>query len=132
MKTRLIIAGLLICSLIGAASGQRRPIRLIELQDDESGNHFVFDTSGNYVFTNCEDGIKFEGTATVKISGCTITLDGLTKFRLVQAEVDICKRTGKASLMQEDGSCPSGGPCEPQQWTVVDSNTANNGAGCGK
>jgi len=132
MKTRLIIAGLLICSLLGAASAQRKPIRQIELQDDESGNHFVFDTSGNYVYTNCEAGIKIEGTANVKISGCMITLDGLTRLRLVQAEVDICKRTGKASVMDEGGACPSGATCEPQQWTVVDSNTANNAPDCSK
>lgn len=130
MKTRFIIAGLLICSLMGAASGQRRPIRQIELQDDESGSHFVFDTSGNYVYTNCEDGTKLEGVANVKISGCAITLEGLTKFRLVQAEADVCKRVGKASVMQEGGACPSGTACDPQQWTVIDSNMANNTAGC--
>ena len=130
MKTRLIVTAFLICSLLGAtAIGQKRSIRLFELQDDETGSHFTFDSTGNYLYVGCKEEIKLDGVGNVKITGCTVTLESLTRTSQVQAEVDLCKRSGGASILL-DGPCALGNDCEPKHFTVVDSNSSNNTAEC--
>lgn len=129
MKTRLTIIAFAICSLFAATASGQRATRIFQLQDDESGAHFTFDSSGNYSYWNCQDGTKLQGAGNLKISGCTVTLDALTRMRLVQAEVDLCKRVGKASVIVES-SCPNTEDCGAQQWTVADANTGNNTPDC--
>lgn len=107
----------------------QRAIRQFQLQDDESGSQFTFDTTGNYVYAGCRDGLKLEGVGNLKISGCTITLEAVSRFSLVQAEVNLCKSAGQASILLE-GPCPVNQNCEPQHLTVVDSDTNNNTPDC--
>jgi hypothetical protein len=129
MRSLLIGTTLMMCSLFVATASGQRSIRQFTLQDDESGSHFVFDSSGNYSYIACGKGIRVDGVGNVKISGCSITLDAIGRFRLVQAEADLCKRTGKASVLLEV-PCRLGEECEPQHFTVTDSNTANNSPDC--
>ncbi len=87
--------------LVMTASGQR-PIRQFTLQDDDSGSRFTFDTSGNYAYTQCGKEIKVEGVGNATISGCRVTFEAIGRFRLVQAEADMCKRSGRASVLLEE------------------------------
>ena len=129
MRSRLIGIALMMGSLLVATASGQRSTRQFALQDDESGSHFTFDTEGNYSYVACGKGIKIEGVGNVRISGCTVTLEALGRFRLVQGEADLCKRTGKASILL-DGPCPVGQECFTQHLTVTDSNTANNSPDC--
>ena len=122
MRSRLIGIALMMGSLLVATASGQRSTRQFALQDDESGSHFTFDTA-------CGKGIKIEGVGNVRISGCTVTLEALGRFRLVQAEADLCKRTGKASILL-DSPCLLGQECVTQHVTVTDSNTANNLPDC--
>ena len=128
MKFRLIGITLMMSSMLVATASGQRSTRQFALQDDESGSHFTFDSSGSYTYVACGDGIKIEGVGTVTISGCRVTLESVGRFRLVQAEADLCKRSGKASILIE-GPCPLGQVCE-QHMTVTDSNSANNSPDC--
>jgi hypothetical protein len=128
MRSRLIGIALMMCSLLVAtASGQRT--RQFALQDDESGSHFTFDSQGNYAYAACGKGISIQGVGNVRISGCTVSLEAVGRLVLVQAEADLCKRTGKASILLE-GPCPVGRECADQHLTVTDSNMANNSPDC--
>lgn len=129
MRTRLVGIAFMMCSLLVATASGQRSIRQFVLQDDESGSHFTFDSSGNYVYSECGKGIKIEGVGNVTITGCTVKLEALGRFRLVQAEADLCKRTGKASILLE-GPCPIGRECLAEHLTITDSNMANSSPDC--
>lgn len=129
MRSRIISTGFLVCSLLAVTASGQRPIRQFTLQDDDSGSQFVFDSLGNYAYTNCGKEIKIDGVGTVKISGCTVTFEANARFSLVLAETDLCKRAGRASVLLE-GPCPRFGVCEPQHFTVIDSDTTNDTPDC--
>jgi hypothetical protein len=129
MRSRLMGIALMMGSLLVATASGQRSTRQFALQDDQSGSHFTFDSSGNYVYAPCGNGIKIEGVGNVRISGCTVTLESVGRYRLVQAEADLCKSTGKASILLE-GPCLVGQECVAEHLTVTDSSTANNSPDC--
>lgn len=130
MKTRLLTV-VLICGalLVGNAGAQKETIRQFLLQDDETGSHFTLYSDGSYVYAGCGDDIKLEGVGNLKFSGCLITFEAVNRFRLVQAEIDLCKRAGRASILL-DGPGPQGGEAAPLQLTVVDSDMSNSRTEC--
>jgi len=132
MKSRLATLGLMICTLLAvAASGQDRFQQKFFLQDDSTGSYLGFDLSGSYLYVGCDNDAKFEGVGRVTISGCKVTLEALAKYRLVQAEADMCAGVGKASILQQ-GPCPLGRDCEPLQFTISDSNMKDSAPECKK
>jgi hypothetical protein len=130
MKTRLIAVTLITGWLLaGAASAQKASIRQFQLQDDETGSRFTFHSDGSYQYAGCGNNFELEGVGNVKISGCMVTFEAVNRFRLVQAEIDLCKRSGRASILLDDPT-PLGPGGEPVHLTVIDSNMSNNTAGC--
>lgn len=126
MKTRLFVVVLICGSLLaGAANAQKVPIRRFLLQDDETGSHFTLYSDGSYAYAGCGNEIRLEGVGNIRISGCMVTFEAVQRLRLVQAEVDLCKRTGRASILL-DGRLGS----ETIQVTVIDSDMSNNTTEC--
>ena len=124
MKTRLIAVALITGWLLaGAANGQKVSIREFQLQDDETGSRLILRSDGSYIYAGCGNDIKLEGVGNIKISGCMVLFEAVNRSRLVQAEIDLCKRTGRSSILL-DG--PHGS--EPLQLTVIDSDMSNNTA----
>jgi len=130
MRTRLL-AGFLICGafVAGAANAQRGPIRQFLLQDDETGSSFSLTLKGAYAYVGCDNNIKLEGDGNVKISGCIVTFDTVSRFPLVHAEIDLCKGSGSASiLMHELGTATH--DVDAFLLTVIDSDMSNNTSLC--
>lgn len=128
MKSRTIAVALMVSSLlVVAASGQIKTFAEVILQDDASGNYLVINlTTGEYNFTVCQTGFVLGGKAKVSYSGCSITVKDVSETRLVLAEVDLCKKTGRASITLES---PAPGP-PTREWEITDSNTRNSVAEC--
>ena len=130
MKSRLFAAALLTgWFLTVAAIGQKVSIREFQLQDDESGSRLILRSDGSYIYAGCGNDIKLEGVGNIKIAGCLVTFEAVNRFRLVQAELDLCKRSGRASILL-DGPSPAGGGGEQLHLTVIDSDISNNTAEC--
>jgi hypothetical protein len=130
MRIRLL-AVVLICGsfVTGAANAQRGPIRQLLLQDDETGSLFSLSLKGAYAYVGCDNNIKLEGGGTVKLSGCMVTFETDARSPLVQAEIDLCKGSGRASiLMNERGSAAE--DVDAFLLTVIDSDMSNNTAQC--
>jgi hypothetical protein len=92
------------------------------IQDDSNQNFLSFDSAtGAYTFTSCLGGVTLTGTGTVKIKGCTVTLEHITTDRRVTASADLCVQKGKASAQV----------LNPQRvFTIADRNTSNNTCAC--
>lgn len=130
MKT-MILAVMLICgsALAGAANARKDTIWQFRLQDDETGSHFTLDSGGTYEYVGCGNDIKLEGVGNVKFFGCIVTFEAINRSPLVQAEIDLCKRAGRASLLL-DGLSPTIEKSKPIQFIVIDSDMSNNTSEC--
>jgi hypothetical protein len=130
MRIRLLAVVLICGSLVaGAANAQRGPIRQLLLQDDETGSRFSLSLKGAYSYVGCDNNIKLEGEGNVKISGCMVTFESNSRSPVVQAEIDLCKGSGRASiLMNVFGSAAE--DIDAFLLTVIDSDMSNNSAQC--
>lgn len=131
MKSKLVIIGLMISSLLGiAASGQTTTnIQQVVLQDDKSGDHLVFVIpTGEYKFQSCKGNFTTSGKGSVSVTGCSVVLKDVSDTRRVLAEVDLCAKSGKADIAFVSDSLPVDAPAV--DFVVSDSNTANSTFDC--
>ena len=101
MKSRLVIIGLMICSVLAISVSAQKltTVQQIVLQDDKSGDHLIFVIpTGEYKFEACAEKLAISGIGSITISGCTVTLKDISDNRRVLAEVDLCQRVGKADI----------------------------------
>lgn len=106
MKSRLVIIGLMICSVlaISVSAQQLTNIQQI-LQDDKSGDHLIIAIpTGEYKFESCTQKLAISGVGSVSIDGCKLTFKDFSDTRRVVAEVDLCAGTGKADILVVNSS----------------------------
>ena len=131
MKTKLLIIGLMISSVLTvSASGRiQSTVQKIILQDDKSGDHLIFVIpDGEYKFESCKENFAASGVGTVTIAGCKVVLSDVSPTRRVLVEVDLCNRTGKAAVaFQSDAT---GQDADSIEDIVSDSNTGDSAFGC--
>lgn len=96
----------------------------IILQDDRVGNSLqINSTTGDYLFNNCDTGLRLEGRGTITVQDCVVTLRHRTPDRNLQASVNTCLQRGNAVLSTfSPGSFGFTG--------IDDSNTADNTCAC--
>lgn len=111
------------CYATGIAPPPPPPVTFnICLQDDANGNFLkVNSTTGEYLFTNCSTGLTVGGKGTIRVVGCKIFLDGVTRDRSISALINVCTHVGAASMKDASLSKP---------MTIADSNMTNNTCGC--
>jgi 6-phosphogluconolactonase (cycloisomerase 2 family) len=91
------------------------------LQDDSNGNVFQINlTTGAYLFSNC-GGLTLGGTGRIVRKGCYVTLQINGPDRRVLVRMDLCARTGTASIQIFSSGTT---------FTIMDRNTANNTCAC--
>ena len=91
------------------------------LQDESNGNQLLLNlTTGDYLFANC-NGFAITGTGTLTVRGCAVTLDSERADGRVQAQLDTCMKTGKASIQILSQGMTN---------TITDKNTANSVCAC--
>jgi hypothetical protein len=130
-------------SLLTLSAHGQRPVRRFCLQDDRTGAQLAFSADGAYQFTTCRSEIPVQGVGKVKIKGCLVTLTDVTNHQLIQAELNTCDSSGKASIRVD--SCPSDGGdwsdtkdgppriepiCRPFFAIMADSNLRDSGCAC--
>jgi 6-phosphogluconolactonase (cycloisomerase 2 family) len=88
-----------------------------------SNNEFIFEfnsTTGDYKLTKC-NGFTLSGTGTVKIKGCTVTLQDTLPDHKVQAQIDTCQNKGTASIQISSSKTTV---------SIVDRNLSDNTCSC--
>ncbi len=132
MKSRLVIIGLMICSLFAMSVSAQiiTSIQTVVVQDDKSGDHLeIFIPTGEYKFESCADKLAISGRGKLGVSGCKVELQDISDTRRVVAEVDLCAAQGKADIVfvNELSTRPKD---EPVEFVLSDSNTRNSVFDC--
>jgi hypothetical protein len=132
MISKLIIIVLMLSSLFAiSASGRQKTFQLVNLQDDKSGDHLIFDiAAGEYKFESCRENFSTSGVGKISIVGCKVTLMDISDTRRVLAEVDLCERVGKADITFESDSSTSQTDLSAVELILSDSNIADSTFDC--
>ena len=101
MKSRLVIIGLMICSVLAISVGAQQLTNIQQIvQDDKSGDHLVIAIpTGEYKFESCTSKLAISGVGSVSIDGCKLTFKDFSDTRRIVAEVDLCAGAGKADVL---------------------------------
>jgi len=101
MKSRLVIIGLMICSVLAISVGAQQLTNIQQiLQDDKTGDHLIIAIpTGEYKFEGCAEKLSISGVGSVSIDGCKLTFKDVSETRRVLAEVDLCAGAGKADIV---------------------------------
>ncbi|HKA18983.1 MAG TPA: hypothetical protein VKN18_11900 [Blastocatellia bacterium] len=132
MKSKLVIIGLMICSVFALSVSAQITTsnQLVVLQDDKSGDHLEISiATGEYKFESCNNNLAISGSGKVGVSGCTVELQDISDTRRVVAEVDLCSASGKADVVfvNEFSTRPKD---EPVEFVLSDSNTRDSVFDC--
>ena len=132
MKSRLVIIGLMICSVLAASVSAQiiTSVQLVVLQDDKSGDHLeIFIPTGEYKFESCTEKLAISGQGKLAVNGCKVELQDISDTRRVVAEVDLCAAQGKADIVfvNEFSTRPKD---QPVEFVLSDSNTRNSVFDC--
>jgi hypothetical protein len=96
------------------------------LKDNVTGNIFKFNsTTGDYVFTRCQDGFTVTGTGTVRLVNGVVTLTDSRADRRVSAGFNTAQRTGSATIYLMIA------PGVWQVFRINDTTSLGNGCRCG-
>jgi hypothetical protein len=134
MKSKLLIIGLMISSILAISAHGQTIVQQLILQDDGSADHLLIDIStGKYKFASCNETFSAGGVGTVTITGCTVSLQDITDTRRVVAEIDLCAGTGKADLAFQNNPIISPNDQPPLlEFVISDSNTKDSAFACEK
>ena len=104
MKARLVIIGLMICSVLAISVSAQRLLNIQQIvQDDRTGDHLIiFIQTGEYKFESCAGKFAISGVGSASLSGCKLTLKDFSDHGRVLAEVDLCEKIGKADIVIGD------------------------------
>ena len=130
MKSRLVIIGLMICSVLAVSVSAQKSVQEVVLQDDKSGDHLeIFIPTGEYKFESCNEKLAISGQGKLAVNGCKVELQDISDTRRVVAEVDLCAAQGKADVVfvNEFSTRPKDLPIE---FVLSDSNTLNSVFDC--
>lgn len=87
------------------------------LEDANKNSLAINTTTGDYIFSRCNAGITLTGRGTVRVIGCTITLQHNATGYRVTATIDTCQKKGTATVQIFSPS---------SVFSLIDKNTANN------
>jgi hypothetical protein len=91
------------------------------LQDDNSANSLLIDsTTGDYQFSRCGS-LTLSGTGVLTFRGCTLTLQNSSFDRRILATINICSNVGTASIQSLS---------QGARFNITDRNTTNNNCAC--
>ena len=132
MKSRLVIIGLMICSVLAISVSAQRLTNIQQvLQDDKTGDHLIiFVQTGEYKFESCKGNFAISGVGSVSLSGCKLSLTDISDTRRVLAEIDLCEKVGKADLVFGDNIPKPSSDAEALEVLLSDSNTQDSVFNC--
>jgi hypothetical protein len=131
MKSRLVIIGLMICSVLAISVSAQRLTNIQQVvQDDRSGDHLIiFIQTGEYKFESCKGSLAISGVGKVSLNGCKLVLNDFSDNRRVVAEVDLCDKVGKADIVFGDDT-PKPSADSVLEVVLSDSNTLDSAFDC--
>lgn len=134
MKSKLVIIGLMICSVLAVSVSAQKitpAVQQVVLQDDKSGDHLEFSIpTGEYKFESCNEKLAISGQGKVSVNGCKVDLQDFSDTRRVVAEVDLCSAVGKADIVFVNEFSTIGQKDAPAEFIVSDLNTRDSAFDC--
>jgi hypothetical protein len=106
---KLVLMSAILVLVAGGSAQAQKKVKLIgpparqnmSVEDISTGNFLMFNpNTGEYSFTRCIDGFNISGIGTVKIDGCSISIEGEQTDHRMAASVNECAQEGKAVFEQ--------------------------------